>query len=202
MFFPLSHRYLHNSNGVDVNPTGAWEDGWTGEGVKIAIVDDGVLLTHPDLLLHSSLELSHDFYDEDANPEPHSVDSHGTAMAGYIAANANDIDIRGVAYESTTAGIRFISPTESDYEAEEFDQVLSRASKHKMSEIDIYCHTWAPEEGFDMFTYMGDQTESSFSKVIQNGRGGKGSIIVFAAGHGMYSIVSRTQSHSRALTLK
>jgi subtilisin family serine protease len=43
--------YLHNplGNGMDLNVTAAWEMGAWGQNVTVAIIDDGVDASHPDL---------------------------------------------------------------------------------------------------------------------------------------------------------
>ena len=40
------------SNGPTMNVEGAWELGYTGAGVVVSILDDGIELNHPDLKLN------------------------------------------------------------------------------------------------------------------------------------------------------
>ena len=55
----------------------------TGRGVTIAIVDDGLQHTHPDLQGNYDAAHSWDFNDNDADPTPvATTDGHGTAAAG------------------------------------------------------------------------------------------------------------------------
>ena len=39
----------YNSNHRDLNAKGAWEQGFTGKGVVVSILDDGIEKNHPDL---------------------------------------------------------------------------------------------------------------------------------------------------------
>lgn len=69
----------------------------SGEGVSIAIVDTGVDLDHPDLA--GRIEVSANFVDQ--NRTAFRSDRHGTAVAGLIAAVANNnVGIVGIAPEA------------------------------------------------------------------------------------------------------
>jgi len=64
----------------------------TGRGVRVAVVDSGVEANHPDLV--GQVAFSGNFVDERALP----AESHGTAVAGIIAARAdNHAGIAGIA---------------------------------------------------------------------------------------------------------
>jgi subtilisin family serine protease len=66
----------------------------TGKGVKIAVVDTGVDFAHPDL--RGRVVKARDFVDQGGRT--FTTDIHGTAVAGLIAASANnDVGIVGVA---------------------------------------------------------------------------------------------------------
>ena len=77
-----------------VDVLGLWPIG-QGYGIKVAVVDSGVSLTHPDLA--GNLESDgYDFGDND--PDPDDALGHGTAVAGIIAALANNgVGIAGLA---------------------------------------------------------------------------------------------------------
>ena len=55
--YPLPPSYIspflsppqYNSNHRDLNAKGAWEQGITGKGVVVSILDDGIEKNHPDL---------------------------------------------------------------------------------------------------------------------------------------------------------
>jgi subtilisin family serine protease/subtilisin-like proprotein convertase family protein len=116
--------------GADANVAGAWDDGITGAGVVVAVVDDGFDLSHPDLAANIYVNPGEvpgdgvdndrngyvddvngwDFWDNDNNPRP--VDgpwtsNHGTAVAGVTAARGdNRIGVAGAAYEARIMPIR------------------------------------------------------------------------------------------------
>ncbi|RXN01554.1 Neuroendocrine convertase 2 [Acipenser ruthenus] len=98
--------------GLDLNVAEAWELGFTGKGVTIAIMDDGIDYLHPDLASNYNAEASYDFSSNDPYPYPRYTDdwfnSHGTRCAGEVSAAANNnICGVGVAFSSKVAGTPF-----------------------------------------------------------------------------------------------
>jgi subtilisin family serine protease len=100
--------------GEDINVVPAWDAGYTGEGVLIAVNDTGVQSTHPDLLanLHPSLRFNAITGTTNANPslfDP--AGFHGTAVAGLISATANNgIGGVGVAPGAIIAPVLMLGP--------------------------------------------------------------------------------------------
>ncbi|MCB1776707.1 MAG: S8 family serine peptidase [Candidatus Competibacteraceae bacterium] len=103
--------HLYNEMGwTQINALGAWQQGATGTGVVIGVVDSGVDMAHPDLLVNTAL--SYDFTHDDNDPSPNTemarqVYSHGTEVAGLAAARGgNGIGVIGVAPFAGVAGLR------------------------------------------------------------------------------------------------
>ncbi|HEY7216440.1 MAG TPA: S8 family serine peptidase [Thermoanaerobaculia bacterium] len=65
----------------------------TGKGVRVAVVDTGVDFDHPDL--RDRVTVANNFVDR--GERTFTMDIHGTAVAGVIAASVNDVGIVGVA---------------------------------------------------------------------------------------------------------
>lgn len=86
----------------------AWEQGFTGKGITVAIIDTGVDYTHPDLAHAFGEYKGWDFVDNDADPQEGPGQSHGTHVAGTVAANGL---IRGVAPEVRLLAYRVLGPT-------------------------------------------------------------------------------------------
>jgi subtilisin family serine protease len=53
-----------------MNITGAWAQGYTGKGVVVTVLDDGVERTHPDLVENYDPDASYDINDNDPDPTP------------------------------------------------------------------------------------------------------------------------------------
>jgi subtilisin family serine protease/subtilisin-like proprotein convertase family protein len=114
--------------GADANVFGAWDDGITGAGVILAVLDDGFDLDHPDLrpnIYANPGEIAGDgvdndrngyvddvngwdFWDNDNNPRPvNASDNHGTSVAGVSAARGdNGIGVAGSAYGASILPVR------------------------------------------------------------------------------------------------
>ncbi len=74
-----------------------------GRGVRIALIDTGLASDHPDLL--GRIDVQRNFVDADA--KRFQLDRHGTAIAGVIAANAdNGVGISGVAPEARLLALK------------------------------------------------------------------------------------------------
>ncbi len=124
-------------NFVDVRAMGAWINNWTGQGVRIGVVDDGFQHGHPDLDANYDSLNSYDFGDSDTDPSPGSPDhKHGTAVAGVAAARGgNSLGVTGAAPYASFAGIRldFSATTEALLAAAaEFRSVSSQGSALKI----------------------------------------------------------------------
>jgi len=86
-----------------------------GEDTRVAVIDSGVLETHPDLAGPLDLELSRNFTDDGGDHNPVEGDDHGTHVAGIIAAdNGGGIGVNGTAPKTDLVDCRvFSGPTAS-----------------------------------------------------------------------------------------
>lgn len=165
--------------GTDVAVTDVW-DTYRGRGVRIGIVDDGLQLTHPDLL--PNIDTINDRDWNDATPDDPSpnvnIDFHGTACAGVAAARGdNALGISGAAPEATLVGLRLIAgPTTDLQEAE--------AMSWKSDLIQIKSNSWGPYDDGRTLQGPGALTLQALETATQTGRGGLGSIFVWAGGNG------------------
>lgn len=71
------HDPPHQGDGVSVKANEAWAKGYTGRGITIAIVDDGVQWRHPDLKVNLDRQKSWDFNHNRPDTTPNSYDGHG-----------------------------------------------------------------------------------------------------------------------------
>ncbi|KAJ5086763.1 hypothetical protein NUU61_008070 [Penicillium alfredii] len=175
--------HLHNVERPehDLNVTGIWLEGVTGKGIITAVIDDGLDMDSKDLKSNYFAEGSYDFNDDDPEPRPElSDDRHGTRCAGEIAAAKNNVCGVGVAFDSKVAGIRILSKAIDDvHEAE--------AINFGYQKNDIYSCSWGPPDDGATMDAPGVLIKRAMVNGVQKGRGGKGSIFVFAAGNGAMS---------------
>ncbi len=98
---------------MDMNVEDAWEQGYSGKGVAVTILDDGIEHTHGDLKDNYDEMASVDINDEDDDPFPRydivNSNKHGTRCAGTVAASANNSFCAvGIAYDAGIGGIRIL----------------------------------------------------------------------------------------------
>jgi subtilisin family serine protease len=104
----------------------AWAQGFTGQGVTIAIIDDGVDYNHPALrnniwintreIVDNGIDddgngfiddsLGWNFVDNNNDPNDISLDGHGTHVAGIAAANGDEV--KGVAFNAKIMPIKVL----------------------------------------------------------------------------------------------
>ncbi len=165
------------TTGADVNVVSAW-DSYKGAGIRIAIVDDGLEVTHPDLAANVDLINDHDFNDNDDDPTPGAENFHGTSCAGVAAARGNNgIGVSGVAPEAMLVGMRLIAgPTTDADEADAFG--------YKKDIIEVKSNSWGPYDGALGTGGPGVLGLAAMENAATTGRGGKGTLFLWAAGNG------------------
>ncbi|KAI1844541.1 hypothetical protein JX265_001526 [Neoarthrinium moseri] len=179
---PIFHEQWHLFNpvqlGHDVNVTDVWLSGITGKNATVAIVDDGLDMYSGDLAPNYYAEGSYDFNDQSPEPKPRlSDDKHGTRCAGEVSAAKNDVCGIGVAYDSKIAGIRILSKLITDA-----DEAV--AMNYDFQHNQIYSCSWGPPDDGLTMDAPGILIKRAMLNGIQNGRGSRGSIFVFASGNG------------------
>jgi len=156
----------------------AWALGYTGRGAAIAVVDDGLDYTHPDIRGNYDPSGSHDFDDNRAEPSPGFYDTHGTSASGLAAATWDGTSCGvGVAYEADLSGIRLIARPVTD--ADE-----AHALTYQKQRNQVYSNSWGPTDDGRRLEGPGRLTQLAFQDGAENGRNGLGSLYVWAAGNG------------------
>lgn len=100
-----------------VDAPGAWALGYTGAGVRIAVIDGGIHAAHPDLAANVDVGASRSFVPaigaaDDACRTAFNCDIdpfnfwHGTHVAGIIAAVDNARGVVGIAPQATIVGVK------------------------------------------------------------------------------------------------
>jgi lantibiotic leader peptide-processing serine protease len=99
-----------------ISAPAAWALGYKGQGVRVAVIDDGFFLNHPDLAANMNQTLGRNFVQlPGENPldvTPYNVTgfSHGSHVSGIIAAVDNSIGIVGVAPQAEILPIKVFGP--------------------------------------------------------------------------------------------
>ncbi|MCP5372752.1 MAG: S8 family serine peptidase [Hyphomicrobiales bacterium] len=169
--------HLWNPSGVDLNVAPVWDD-YTGAGVVVGVIDDGIHYNHPDLAPNYRSDIDWDARDNDADSLAGSGDSHGTAVSGVIAAEENNGGLVGVAYDADLTMFRMGFGANGS-QAQELAQMQNIAG------VDVSNSSW----GYNGYFYdnFDSPTFAAIGQAIEdaaaNGRGGLGTVMVFAAGN-------------------
>ncbi|WP_297325894.1 S8 family serine peptidase [Nitrosomonas sp.] len=161
-----------------------------GEGVTIAVIDDGVDIDHPEFSGTGKIVAPRDATLQINDPRPKDLFSnHGTACAGVACANGAD-GASGVAPKARLIPIRLASGLGSQQEADAFKWAADNGA-------DVISCSWGPDDGewwnkndpvHREKVQLPASTRLAMDYVTQKGRNGKGCVILFAAGNGNESI--------------
>jgi subtilisin family serine protease len=161
-----------------------------GEGVTIAIIDTGTDIDHDEFSSPGKLVAPQDTSANDADPRPVGRDeNHGTACAGVACADGK-FGASGVAPRARLMPIRMISQLGSQAEANAFYWAAENGA-------DVISCSWGPADGkwwdpndplHDTVVPLPDSTRLALNFAVTRGRGGKGCVVLFAAGNGNESV--------------
>uniref|UniRef100_A0A3Q1CSD4 Proprotein convertase subtilisin/kexin type 5a n=1 Tax=Amphiprion ocellaris TaxID=80972 RepID=A0A3Q1CSD4_AMPOC len=179
--------YIHcsdESSGCQshMNIAGAWRRGYTGKGVVVSVLDDGIEREHPDLKPNYDRLASYDMNGQDPDPSVNSSNNaanyHGTLCAGIVAAAANNsVCTVGVSFHARIGGIRMLDGDVTDI-------VEAESLSLRPQYIDIYLAGWGPQDDGATLEGPGPLTRLVLRNGIQTGRRGRGSIFIWASGNG------------------
>lgn len=166
----------------------AWEHS-EGEGVVIAVIDDGVDIHHEEFQSHGKIVAPRNVTARTDNPCPSAGDNHGTACAGVACADGFH-GASGVAPRARLMPIRLVSGVGSQDEADAFCWAAQNGA-------DVISCSWGPSDGrfrdpddplHRAVHPLPDATRLALEYALEHGRGGRGCVVVWAAGNGNESV--------------
>ena len=169
--------HLNNRRGEDINVEAVWEDGITGKGVNVVVVDDGMDHRHEDLRENVDESRNHDY--SGAGDLHHPYTHHGTNVAGIIAAGQNGVGVTGVAPRATVYGYNFLHPAAGS------DQEMADSMARNRDVTAVSNNSWGPGDG----PYLGFAPEIwklAVDEGIRRGYDGRGVFYAFAGGNGHF----------------
>ena len=182
--------------GEDLRVKPVWNAGLRGEGIRVAVLDDGLEVTHEDLwpnivtgsrnyrteagMIGLSVTSGGKVAGLEGFPMPcSSDDTHGTSVAGLIAArDGNGTGVSGVAPRAQLVGFNILA---SGFVADTLD-----ALSHDLDRNHVYNNSWGATDNGHLATP--EPNWSSYNDTLRNGlktgRNGLGAIYVFSGGNG------------------
>lgn len=172
--------HLDHNGGLQLAPdahvdaTKAWDITKGNRSVVVAIVDDSVDIAHQDLSGPNKIVGPRDFRGRDFNPSPEDFEeNHGTAVAGVAVAEANGTGVVGAAPDCALMPIR----TSGYLDDNSIENIFDWAAENG---ADIISNSWgAAAINFPLSL----RQSNAISRAANEGRNGKGCIILFAAGN-------------------
>ncbi|WP_159783649.1 S8 family serine peptidase [Sodalinema gerasimenkoae] len=163
-------------NLIDENPNtfNVWDE-YSGKGVQVGILDDGVQFHHEDLWSNYNSTPKGISYTLGEGLPRHFRHAHGTAVAGIIAGAKNGIGIVGIAFNANITGFYF-----GDILA---FQDMTRLEQQ--SAFDISNNSWGFSHPFyiNSLNPYGQVFQQALEKGIRQGRDGIGTIFVWGGGN-------------------
>ncbi|KAJ8939124.1 hypothetical protein NQ318_012364 [Aromia moschata] len=167
---------------LDLNVLPVYKEGISGKGVRISILDDGIEYTHDDLRENYDPDISYDCNDDDSDPLPRyestKSNSHGTRCAGEVAMSANNGKCGiGIAFNAKIGGVKMLDGLVTD-------RIEGTALSYAQHLVDIYSASWGPNDDGKTVDGPGRLAKEAMQRGVTHGRGGKGTIYVWASGNG------------------
>jgi len=158
-----------------VNADLTWDLGYTGEGIKVAIIDTGIDYTHPDLGgcfgQGCKVEGGYDVVNYDSDPMDDHF--HGTHCAGIVASeDGNGVGLLGVAPEAKLYAYKVLDSGGSGY----WDWVIEGIEKAVQDGVDIISMSLGCTGAF---CNPNDPVSTSVDNAMDSGV-----VVVVAAGNG------------------
>lgn len=169
------------ANDADCNALEAWGISTGSSSITVAVIDDG-LEDHEDLNNSSGVSRYTAGFSpvNNGNGDAVSGSAHGVSCAGSIAASHNNIGVRGVAPLVNLISVNIFVGGESSQD------LADAFTWSKNQGADVMSNSW----GFGSCTYSLSNLNSAMADANSNGRGGLGSVVVFASGNDYQSCVS------------
>jgi len=171
---------LNNTSNPDIDINAC--DAWTiseGNGVNVAVLDQGVYKLHHDL----DGNISPLSFDTESNSSPSVYTSgynHGTHVSGTIAAEKNNnLQVVGVAPSSQIMSVShrlILTPDISEELANGINWAWQNGA-------DVINNSWGDQGGSYYDELHSSLLENAILNALTNGRNGKGTIVNFAAGN-------------------
>ena len=189
-----------------VHADDAWDTTRGDSDVVIAVFDSGTDWRHPDLIGNVRQDLQFDPADLDNDPSPECEgsqdgagistqcnaldanrpyrESHGTSVSGTIAAKGdNQLGVTGVCPECSLMPVRLLGEATNSSlgTAEVFAKGCDPGNDGTGAGAWAINNSWGP--GFSLFFPLSSAERDAFDLCRDVGRGGKGTVILFATGN-------------------
>lgn len=170
--------------GADMNAVNAWNLTQGASNVVIAVIDEGVDASHPDLA--GKVLTGRNTLLNNSDTTPKTGDVHGTAVAGVAAANSNNAQgVAGVCWACKILPVKVAERHPQGNWTATFASLASGIDWAWQNGADILNNSWTMSNG--------DPSGAVLQAIVNAraaGRSGKGSTVIFASGNENKNTVS------------
>ncbi|MBU6195286.1 MAG: S8 family serine peptidase, partial [Burkholderiales bacterium] len=189
-----SQWYLNNTGQrggdarIDLKLMAAWSQGFNGQGIRVAINDDGIDLTHPDLVANIDVskvyDTNRDLTGQGFVTSQAAAHQHGTVVGSIVGMAANGIGGIGIAYKATLIpgiAVLLLDNIPANAVARLFAANLAAGA-------DVSVNSWGADPAFaENFGASGSKEDREWGdqllKAATEGRAGLGMVIEVSAGN-------------------
>ena len=171
----------HGSPGVvgaDVAAQAAWTISEGVAEVRVAVLDEGVDTSHP--FLKKVVVAERDFVEDHPTAMPDGDDAHGTACAGIAV--SRDAAVRGLAPGVSLVACRIGKRQAGAWLADDFQVSDAIDWCWDDAAADVLSNSWGGGPPSDLVT-------GAFERARTQGRGGRGAVVIVAAGNTQSSVL-------------
>ncbi len=165
--------------GLDLNVEPVHRQGIKGQGVNVLVLDTGTDLKNEDLAPNADYGMSWNLVTLTADPYPVKADdpdeSHGTNVAGMIAAAQNGKGVMGIAPRATLGAANFLSDDSQIF--------IAYGGADWSRKAHVINASYGEGETLYAYDTKGGKIDTYAVRGLKNLRGGKGAIFVKAAGN-------------------
>ena len=155
--------------------------GYTGDGIKVSVVDSGIDASHQEFdgktIYGVDFASSPSSYDEDEN-------GHGTHVASIIAGERDTSGMRGMAYDATLYSYKMDNDGDSGLEYASSDSNIANVfNQHVTDNIHVSNNSWGAATEINTFTEAGLRALLPNTITAMRAAQNNGTIIIYASGN-------------------
>ena len=165
--------------GLDLNVEPVHRQGIKGQGVNVLVLDTGTDFKNEDLAPNADYGMSWNFVTQTSDPYPVEAedpeDSHGTNVAGMIAAAQNGKGVMGIAPRATLGAANYL---------EDMTQIFVAYGGADWSrKAHVINASYGKSDALEAYDTKGGKVDTYAVRGLKNLRDGKGVVFVKAAGN-------------------
>ncbi|WP_269497608.1 S8 family serine peptidase [Castellaniella sp. S9] len=170
--------------GLDLNVEPVHRQGIKGQGVNVLVLDSGTDFKNEDLAPNADYGMSWNFVTQTSDPYPINPEdpeqSHGTNVAGMIAAAQNGKGVMGIAPRAVLGAANLIEPPVSDDPSNIF---LAYGGADWSRKAHVINASYGKSDALEAYDTKGGKVDTYAVRGLKNLRDGKGVVFVKAAGN-------------------